>query len=301
MNTKCQHCHRKSQLWLCGNCISELRSKLTSLVHGGKMPNGQYSPGWIEHLRETRLGLTRLGELVRHTRGDRSVRLNQHASQLFDRVRNTLAALLNVCEQRGMSIPDLQTVETAALWLAENVNHIATHETAGDTYHLIDQLVKDIEKCVDRPLSRQFCGPCPAEVGAGHNDDCDRAHPHECGIALMARRDDKTVKCPSCGAVHDVEELRSELLADLRHDERCFTRGELLMVLQYLGESVPARTFHNWVNDGKLTAAVYKRPDGGFDTWRSPAAKPAYKLRDVLELRAEKRDKKLAAAGARKR
>src|SRR5437868_450432 len=67
MSHPCRNCKRAATLFLCSRCTAELRDMLTGLAIGQELPSGHHGAGWIEHLRESALGQTKLGEAGRRT------------------------------------------------------------------------------------------------------------------------------------------------------------------------------------------------------------------------------------------
>lgn len=272
----CESCEGRAQAFLCNACQRELAHMFESLARGHIMANGQFGPGWLENLTEAALGQTKMGEMVRHTRGEHPLRLNQRASRMLDRVH---AALIRLVQQYGYG-PDQNSRATTrlvthgsssvlAMWLVGQVPAIANTEQAGQVYLQVRQLVREIMKMVDRPLSQRFAGPCPTIVG----------HHQLCGVALMAHIEATEVVCPSCSVTHNIDELRARLLRQL--DGWTFTKRELFLVMRTLNENVPSRTFYDWLAKGKLKPLAQR--DG----------EPAYRLADVRQLRNSKTSKKI--------
>ncbi|WP_156671367.1 hypothetical protein [Mycobacterium sp. E1214] len=295
---QCQKCHARSHANLCGRCTNDLRDMLVSLAHGPVTANGQHAAGWLEHLAEAALGLTRLGEIARRNRNEVSaMRLDPRCSELLDYVRSVLTEWTkDICKTHKLDIPSVQTTSGIALWLAEHVTALAADEGAGVAFREIAEIIKDIEKLVDRPAGRRFCGPCPSVL-----DDHDTMHTHgrRCGTALLASRDATEVTCPTCKATHGIDALMAQLRADL--DSWAFTWSEMMnLVLPMFGERIPTRTFRSWIATGKLQATGYRRSDGTFVFVRLASTdKPAYRLGDVRRLREAKPQKSKTGAAAR--
>lgn len=281
-------------------------------------------PGLLANLEEAAVGQTKFGELARyHRNGQAPLRFNTRARDLLQRVNAKLVALVrDICETRGVQVPafpaigkgtaltsrwlaqnvDGVTIHPASLaaWLAANVSAIASDECADQIYHAVERISADVVRMIDRPEPRLFCGSCTNLLHGDHDGHCAKTHPHMCGSPLLAIVGAVEVRCPACRVTYDVDELRQALLNDLTRDERAYTRTELADVLDLFHIRLSQRTFQDWLAKGKLGPTSYKRPDGAFDTWRSPGAKPAYKLGDVLQLHNARRQKATTGARARK-
>lgn len=172
------------------------------------------------------------------------------------------------------------TPQNLAHWLAknENLNAIATDETAISFYRAIKQTVTDIEKIINRPEEQRYCGACPAEV----SEDGSR-----CGEGLFVNRDATTVRCWKCRNIYNVEELIQHALASKK--ELFYTAEEILDRMNAIGEPISDRTWRDWRAKGKLT--VRGQLNG----------EPAYWIDDVLELIAQKPQKSKTGASAHKR
>lgn len=323
--TECQKCSRKAQLFLCPICIRELRDMLTALA-GVTLAYGERAAGWLEHLYEAATGQAKFGQMLRYARTDESpLKFNEKASDLLAYAESVLTEWVrDLCEQRGITWAPVRSVELAfigpllpewrrlpadyratpvdaAEWLSAHVSAIASDEGAGVAYREIKELVDDIEHLIDRPRPRRFCGPCPAQLDQEHRKDCGKAHPHACGVALMADREATEVKCPACKTTHDVHEVTAQALTDI--GDWSFTQHELLhVVLPAFSQPVPARTFRSWCHGRKLIPVKYRRPDGTDSlTWTGPADKPMYQLSDVRQLRDEKPQSAPTGAAASRR
>lgn len=285
---KCVQCQGAAQLYLCGRCTARLKEMLTALAHGELRANGECVPGWLEHLAEAAVGQTRMGEMARWFRAAHApLRFDSRASDQLTYVHSVLVEWVrDLCETRGVQTPMLHTTSEVALWLAANASAIAADQGAAVCYREISELTKDIERLIDRPIPRRFCGPCPSELDRSHDANCDKVHPHACGVALTAQREASEVTCPMCKQTHDIAELWAQLLSQL--DDWTFPYGELVTVLSWLDERVPPRTLREWLSKGKLTPVDHRM------------GKAVYRLGDVRRLRAEKPQGNRTGAAAHK-
>jgi hypothetical protein len=264
-------------LFLCAPCIDELRDKLTSL------------PGWLEHLAEHALGLTRIGTASRRHRGDEQpMRYNPRASDLLDAVKNSLTTWIrHICEERGVE-PEIaiagpernadgselhlcgshRVSMAAALWLAHNVHAIACDEAAVECFRDIDSAIKRIEKMIDRPQPTRIAGTCPTII-----DQPPRPR-HQCGMRLEAHEEQRFVTCRRCREEYDVERLRDKML--IATQDHTLPRDELRRVLRAIGTPLPKQTLHHWIHTGRL------EPRGELD------GQAMYRLGDVRKLMDER-------------
>jgi hypothetical protein len=273
MSTKCQTCGGRATLFLCGNHVAELRETLDNM------------PTWIDYLADAVHGLTRLGDSGRRSRADEApLRVNLRASDLLAKVTNSLTTWMrHTLENRGIVlvpmffIGPLRTNEerasinglgATALWLATNVNALASDETAGEMLAELRGYVIDIERVINPPEEPRECGPCPSTADG-----------HRCNFKLTVPKRDTWVTCPSCKVAHHVETLIDKLIAET--DYMQCTIVELCdTVLPRLNEHVPRATLHHWHAKGWLQPKGYRRVRG--------KSIPLFVLIDVRRLRSER-------------
>lgn len=265
----CQVCSRQCQTFLCTNCERELRDMLEGLAKR-----------WLRYLQDAALGQTRLGDVVRHRRGDEQpLRLNLRASELLDYTRSVLVEWIrDLCETRGVPVPHITVTAEMALWLARNVSAIAADQGAKVCYREIRQIVGDIERVINRPVPWLPLGPCPTETGRRER----------CNYRLEAPRGAKRVKCPQCEQTHEVGRLIETLICET--EDYLFTMSELVgIILPAVREYVPRRTLQHWAAHGKLQPHDY-----------TTSGEPKYLLADVRRLRDEKPQTAKTGAAAKK-
>lgn len=296
--SKCQVCEGRAELFLCLTHITVLRDALREL------------PWWLIKLNETAVGNVRLGEsgrrgtraheldeftgtdgadkLERARRDGRfdldkvlaNGRVNAKASRLMNCAGNDLDTWVrHTHEQWGNAAAPKLGAIGCAVWLAKHTHAIASDESAGKCYNAIVDLTDQIRRVVNRPEPPQFCGPCVTELNAEQRAKLiaegreDRTH---CRVQLYARRAARIVKCPECGAEHNVDELQAAMLAEA--DEYSFSISDLAdFVLPKLDIGVPRRTLQHWAKIGDLV------PSG----WESNVAR--YQLAHVREVVGVKR------------
>lgn len=94
MTTKCQYCHRNSQLFLCEQCQDKAADLLEGLADGWPVESEHktYRTGsYIEFLEDAVLGRTRLGESARRsTERGSPMPVNLAASDVLDNIHDML-------------------------------------------------------------------------------------------------------------------------------------------------------------------------------------------------------------------
>lgn len=285
--------------------------------------------GWLEMLEDSATAQARLGDTksVRRPGGDEvPLQVNLKASNLLDQAHGVLERWCrDISESRAVRWIPVRCVEPGfvgplrkgwrrlpvgyvatptdmATWLALHTHAIACSEDAGLCFGEVRRLIGRIETAINRPVPPQFCGPCPTDVDADHDRDCELNHPHACGARLMARRGAIEVECPECGSVHNVERLMNRLLSDVGHWR--FSREELIGsrsgdwtgIMGLLDEPVSKSAWYRWCKEGELKPSGYRRPDGRIaPTRRGDDDEPLYRLSRLRELR-DKAGAKQAAA-----
>lgn len=253
--TKCTHCLRSAELFLCTRCQTELRDTLNDL------------PGWITALQEDAWGQTRMGESVRRSTDLGSPALCKLGpSGSFARSPGQLLVYTHsvavewtrdLCETRGVEIPILST-SGLMRWLSRHVTAIASDPGAAVCYREIQEIRADIEARVDRPCSPLFAGICPTEGCAAE--------------LVIPPGGVKQFQCRGCGSIHLVHELLTRRLNEAPPD-LLFTAGEVLIVMNMLRMPVPERTWRRWRAQGHV------QPAGELYGER------AYRIQDVREMR----------------
>ena len=275
---QCTSCDRKSTLFLCSVCTTELRGMFTGL------------PRWLRYLEETAYGQATMADDGRHTRsrgyhldGDATVgsygsralavflsagRVNLKAVRLLDEVHALLGTWFrHLCEARGITIVIADTNNALCAWLAHNVHANAADEAAADCYRDISNSVGRIEHAINPPIPPRMCGPCPQPDGTGHT----------CSTRLMAAPHETTVHCPACGTVHEVAELIRKLMDDV--DWYPLSVQELSLALAAIGQPVPVKTIYRWTYEARLQSCGTKN------------GKPLYRLSDARQLSSERKRK----------
>lgn len=133
--TQCQVCQGRSTLYLCPQCTQTLK---------GNLVNGRSTPGLLANLADVEIKHTRMGGGSGHRkRGDempapfepdtekgRATKQGE-ASRLLADARNILSTTIrDLCESRGVEVPQLAKTTHMAVWLAASVHAIACDESA---------------------------------------------------------------------------------------------------------------------------------------------------------------------------
>lgn len=252
--TACTQCGAQAQLFGCTRCQNELRAWLNGLAYGTAVNfstgETRSCPGYLERLQEAMHGQTRLGESARRSTDKGSPALCKlgpkgsfrgSPGQLMVYTHSVLVEWTrDICETRGVPTPREPATRALALWLAHNVSAIASDQGFAVCYREVKQIVRDIERAINRPNPPVLLGPCPTMI----------AHHRACAVRLSAPRGAATVKCQACGYEHDVETVIEKSLESERAADYTATVPELAVLLRR-----PVRTIYDWVNFGKLKPA----------------------------------------------
>lgn len=318
MSATCQHCGRKSQLFLCQPHTDELREMLLGLpkllryleqaalgqvkLSDDGTRRGRRSVEWVD-------GDTPLDTYRRMSRAESSALLrrflalggiNAKAAELGEQVHRTLVRWAqDICDSRGVAYPATRGLApeshaeprtgagaggytgeapSIALWLAEHASAIAASEDAGMCFDEIHRHIERILVVINPPIPPLFIGPCPAP----HPEEDRKA----CATRLTAKRDAIEVRCPQCKTTHNIDSLMIRQVTALGHQR--FTVQEIHLIMTKMGTPLPERTFRDWRKKGKVAVAGYRRPDGRLAfTRHSPEDEPVYRLADVRKLKGQ--------------
>lgn len=175
----------------------------------------------------------------------------------------------------------IRGVEFAAVWLAHHPREIRAIEDTTGMHDGITDTIAYVRRLVDRLPERVLKGPCPY-VGYGAHGDRTL-----CGTRLYAERGESWIRCPKCGALHDVRDLDSSALHSA--EDRLFELRQILVLMTELGEPVPKSTLYAWANDPRrkrLSPKAWRRDSGQItDVWIDRRDTPLYRLGDVREER----------------
>lgn len=287
--TTCQHCHRRTDLYLCDACQISLSNMLDQI------------PWLLDELDNRIQNLDRIsaGTIGRARRPDHMDAIDFDACELARAIRTKLLHWVETVAQRatGRTPSGLHTVTTAdlACWLSANITHIARldlarkgrHQLYDDIAHLTGtpEQPGQLHRAIN-PNEHHLVGPCPTITGR-HPDGT----PRQCEHTLYADTYDQTVTCPDCHEHIDVEatRLRSAAARDLH------TRDELLDILGTIDEPVAPELLRKWITTGRLRPAGYQHDDTITEFRMHPNDEPVYSLDRTRKLR--RRDARLRANG----
>ena len=292
----CPICSRKTDAWLCWECMKRLRETLKQV------------PWLDEQLEVTIDRQDKLGtESTVKAKGTETPLVFNDGASTF---RDTFGAIftrwvLSLTEARGVKFKHidcacthpvgfigplhpgerrerchLRPVTTAdlAAWLSHNAVAIMHSEDAELCYHEITAAAEKAVEWINRPEPPVYRGPCPTIMGE------DRGRPIYCATDLYADKGSAFAKCPRCKADHDVYEIEQNLLGEM--DGILMSAAEILRVTRELGEPIPRNRFYGWRKDGKIMTRAYRGRDGRItDRQREEDDSPLFRLGDARRLR----------------
>jgi hypothetical protein len=241
--TRCQHCHRPTQLYLCQDCQDQLADMLDQL------------PWLITQLDITAQRQDQLAEpnTERTTTSPAELTvINFNATELARQVRATLLEwVARVAERHsGRRPPCLRATDTKDLarWLTANLSAIPKQAIAGQLYTAIHTLTGDhtnegqIHQAINRQ-DRRYYGPCQATIGK-HRDGT----PRPCGQDLYAPPQSDSITCPRCNTQTNPQ---TQLLTTIKQRD-LVTETQLLEALHNLGEPITRPRLYQWIKQGQL-------------------------------------------------
>lgn len=220
--------------------------------------------------------------------------VNAAASALHAEMHYSLKVWAKGIAKKHGQVLDWKTTTGFAHYLSQNVPKIALDEDAGHFMHRVRALIRITEKIIDLPSPPRECGPCPSdkETESGRS---------KCATLLTADHNATEVTCPECGETFKVDDLIQRLRDDM--DEWHFTRGEIVLVAQFLNEPVKEHDIKNWCGRGKKIDGVltklfprgYRRPGERAGEWHAyrdgPGDKPVYRMVDLRKFMADNKRK----------
>lgn len=181
--------------------------------------------------------------------------LNPKAVRLLEETHRFLVSCVETLAAYGVTPPahfaavpqnSIPASFRLAQWLSGQMAAIPVMDQAGHFYDRLDNLIRRIEKTIDRPEPLRTCGPCPTVVESRQ----------ECATALEAKHDQREVTCPRCKQTHNVDELITRTYNAAHYMN--FTIRELVdWVLPRLEEPVPERTLYGWIKRDALKIRGY--------------------------------------------
>lgn len=328
--TKCTHCRRRAQLFLCNTCISELRDMLTGLAVGQPLPNGRRDAGFLAWLSDAALGKTKLNEQARRTprylnRLDGEASLASQIESFPDereadlakaRTQRQKAALQHALGVARINLRAAELLDYAHSILAEWVRDIcevrkvecptgdaptlalwlARHVTAIASDDGADVCLREIRELVD-DIERVINRPRPPRVLGPCPEQVDSGHTRGCDkahphVCATQLTARQGMSEITCPHCRTVHNCDALIERQIRQtDDYLFTMSELVnTVLPAVRECVPARTLRDWYFRGRLQPRDFTR-DG----------EPKFLLADVRRLREQKKQKAATGGQAHRR
>jgi len=295
VTTDCEQCSRPlpDQAYVCSTCAGLLRVDLLRIVDLA----GEVETAIVK--------LTRYGSGGRS--GERPVPFDEKAVERAAMVGNTVATWArHVAESRGRRLPEWTRVQgplcrlgmalplldrsrpscahgscadirrrgraigvaLAADWLVEQVEWLRHQPEAAEAFGELRDASRDLQRLVDRPVSRWYAGPCWEPIG-GVDEDGEQLR---CQTVLTAAPGATKVRCRECGTEYDAKARKQWLLDEARG---ALVHAELMArALTALGiEDVTAARVRGMARHGRLMAKG-----------SNAAGDPTYRVGDVLDV-----------------
>ena len=127
-----------------------------------------------------------------------------------------------------------------AIWEGHAAKDLARDPHAGGFLGMLRELIQDAEKLVDLPPETWAYGTCGATLG---DITCDAPLTEEAGAT--------TVKCGTCGTLHDVK-ARREKMADKAEGEPLPPKGVIDYLRKEAKTTIKLKDLENWVQHKQL-------------------------------------------------
>lgn len=240
MTTDCTACGSpvKDQAYLCQGCTDRLSRDLGDV--GALAAELQTT----RH-KQDRMAGAATGVLSRSA--DKPLPWNQHAAEVDDALRATVVGWVRVVlEERG-GRPPVDTMRALSGFLLASVEWIRHHADAAECADEIADAVARARQAVDRRQSRNYAGPCRADVEA-HGDEGESC----CVAELHGTVGARDVICAQCATRHDAAARRAWLLQIA--EDQLATVAELAALLGDGDRPMSTNTIKAWVKRGRLMA-----------------------------------------------
>jgi hypothetical protein len=250
---RCAKCHQPSDLMLCNDCTTALRIELGDV------------PALLADLDITR---SRQDQLVaRYGNGpsgsENPLPFKVHVAEVVWVLHHTLYSWVTTLDggepaPRGRFPFAIPTSGALSRYLLSRIHRIRVRVDAAQLADEITSAIHQARHAIDRPNDqRAFLGPCGAQL-----PDATTCRHEVYGVAGKP-----AIRCPACGAVHNVAERQSWLL-DIAQD-RLGSTTEIAGFLRTAGVQCTPSMIRNYVARGRLAPAPDTDP-------------PLYRMRDVL-------------------
>jgi hypothetical protein len=244
------------QAYLCGHCTFRLRKALGVLHETADEVETTIA-------RQDRISGSRDSRATGGSDGH-PLPVNLIAADVGRWTRTTLTRWCTLAaDTRGLAQP-LGTMRSLAGFLAGHVDWFRHREDGPALLEDLLTAARAVTRVVDRPEPTWFAGPCWNTVE-------DERGPNVCRTELYARNSAGYVRCPTCGAEHEVARRREWLLAEA--EDRLAHAELLARALTALGAYVTSSSIRGYAHRGRLAAH-------GTDA----QGRPQYRIGDVLDL-----------------
>lgn len=194
---------------------------------------------------------------------------HEKASDARRNLHGLLATWCRFCDEEdvrnqspldGLPADNLQAMSGYLLW---RVDGLTLHDIGLEAVDEITNAVAECERLIDRRPDRWYAGPCTNQPVEGLDATCQ--------ADLYAKRATGSVECRQCGAVYDVAQRRTWLLAEA--EDRLADATTVARALSWLGAEAltPARIW-KWAERGRI---VVKGHDG---------KRPLYRIGDAIDI-----------------
>lgn len=258
---------RPDDAYICLNCISKLRHALWKLTAtNAPSSSGERGRSLLDELEATITGQARIRSrntgLPGASGGELGLPWNEFAATVKEQLHATLVDwVITTAGYHNLTLTTLfPGLADAAEWLTDHVWSIASMEIAGQAVAAILAAVTAVERVIDRPAERRYCGPC---------------HP-DCGGQVWGWLDKSVARCADCQAEYDAWERREWLLEKAR--AYVLTAAEASRAIPaLLGRELNVKTIRSWAN---YPRANQPRLEVAGHTAEGT---PLYRLGDIVE------------------
>ncbi len=182
------------------------------------------------------------------------------------------------------------TIPALARWLQRHPTWMSCHPAAYELYDEVSETIRLAWASVDATPTKAYIGRCSTIITDWYGDDLALEGPAPmCLRELYAREGMWEVRCPDCGAIHDVRQ-RQDVLADAV--ERQFVPvGLLVGLVTDRGHHLTTSMLRNLRSRGRITAYVHDAAGVEVDQHGQPirprldvdTAPCLYRVGDVLD------------------
>jgi hypothetical protein len=266
-------CGRPTQDVICSLHVRELtlNLKLLCVEHGG-------GPSLLEELdvvitRQAKIVGAPIGIVVRSA--ETKLLHNDAASDLRIGVYRDLATWGIVAMDANPHLQRRQrTPVEAGAWLSTIPGLLANLPGVVVLWETARRRRLEVERAIDRPPTMVFLGDC------AHADDGEPCTRHLYAALDDDNRPPAWIRCPMCGAEHEVLERQRALIAQARRSVG--TAAEVARVLGRIGINIQANTIRSYARRRVVGKRVYEARLRAVDV--TDDKHPLYLINDVLDV-----------------